>query len=158
MRASRIFVSSSSAGTFENARKQPRDHLRVGDFSGVGENRIHRQADGQLPPFAVVNCAALRADFKDALLLVLGFGEVFAVAEKLEVTQAAEHRRHPNHRKNPDDKPAETRIALLHFELRVVAMAQTLKPLDSGLSDLKLSPAANGVASPEKAREAGPRT
>ena len=98
----------------ENARKQPRNHLDVRDLGGIGEDGIHRQADGEFPALAVVDRAAHGADLKYALLLMLGFCEVFAIGEKLEVTQAGEHRRHPNHRQDPDDQPAETRVALLH--------------------------------------------
>ena len=84
------------------------------DLGRIGEDRIHREAYGELPALAIVDRAARGTDFKYALLLVLGFCEVVAVAEKLEITQAGQHRHHPNHRHDPNDQPAETRIALLH--------------------------------------------
>src|SRR5579863_9402695 len=89
--ASLIFVSRSSAGKFKT-----RDHFRIFDIGGVGENRIHGNANGQFPALAVVDHAAHRTDFKYALLLMLGFCEVFAIAEELEVTQAGQHRPHPD--------------------------------------------------------------
>ncbi len=82
--------------------------------AGSRKHGIHRQAHRQLPAFAVVDRAALRADFEYALLLMLGFCEVFAIAEELEITQARQHRHHPNHRQDPNNQPAETRVALLH--------------------------------------------
>ena len=84
------------------------------DLGGIGENRIHREAHGKLPPLAVVDGPALGADFEYALLLMLGFCEVFAIAEELEVTQAGQHCHHPNQRHDPNKQPAETRVALLH--------------------------------------------
>ena len=98
----------------EHAGKQARDHIGLFDFGRIGEDRVHRNADGQLASFAVEDVSAHRTDFVCALLLMLGFGEVIAIAEELEVTQAGQHRPHPNRRHAPDDQPAETRVALLH--------------------------------------------
>ena len=47
-------------------------NFRIGDFRRVGEDGIHRQTHRQFPAFAVVDRAALWADFEDALLLMLG--------------------------------------------------------------------------------------
>ena len=114
MCASRIFVSRSSAGTSRTRESSRATISGIGDFGRIGEHGVHRQADGELPAFAVVDRAAHRADFKNALLLMLGFREVFAIAEELEITQAGQHHHHPNHRQDPNDQPAETRVALLH--------------------------------------------
>ncbi len=82
--------------------------------AGSAKTESIGNAGSQLASFAVVDIAAHRTDFKCALLLMLGFGEVIAIAEELEVTQAGQHRPHPNRRHAPDDQPAETRVALLH--------------------------------------------
>src|SRR5579862_1584426 len=84
------FVLDIVGGNVEDVRKQMCNHPRIRHVRRIGEDGIHREADGKLPALAVVNRSALGADFENALLLVLGFREVVAVTEKLEVTQAGQ--------------------------------------------------------------------
>src|SRR2546427_11643958 len=55
-------------------------------------------------PISVVDGPALRRDFNHAPLLPLRAGHVFAVAEKLQATQAPEHRYHPYHGHGADNQ------------------------------------------------------
>ena len=69
-------VAISSGGNVQHAAEQARHHVRIGDFRRHGESRN--------PPAALMasgcrlrskNVGALRADFDDELLLVLGAGQ-----------------------------------------------------------------------------------
>ncbi len=67
-----------------------RCELRIPNLNGHGKYRVHRNAHRQRIHVAVVNRAALRSDFDDALLLTCCARKVFAVPEKLQVAEPAE--------------------------------------------------------------------
>ena len=85
-------------GDAEHTGEQPRRHFWVGDLCGHRKAGLHLNAHGELPHVAVVNRAALGADFDDALLLALSAGQIVAVADKLEVAEAGQRCPHPQHR------------------------------------------------------------
>src|SRR5579862_9605182 len=67
---------------------------------------------------AVINRAALWCDFDGALLLPLCAGEVFAMPDQLQVTQASKNRRHPQQGHAGDDQQTDVEFLCLHGPLR----------------------------------------
>src|SRR6266851_589617 len=79
----------------QDAGQQPRRQLLVAKLGGHRKRRIHRDAHRQRVHIAVEDRAALRCDFDHALLLPLRPGHIFAVKEKLQVSQTPKNGAHP---------------------------------------------------------------
>ena len=80
---------------FQHLPQKPRHHVRIGNFGGHSERRIHRHAHRQRIHVAVKNFRAARSYIDNQSLLVLRAGIIFAVAEQLQVGQPSEHRSGP---------------------------------------------------------------
>src|SRR6266481_2815758 len=79
---------------------------------GHRECRIHRDAHRQRVHVAVVDCPALGRDFDHALLLAVRPGHVFAVKEKLQVSQPPKNGRHPHEREARNNQQTVDRLAV----------------------------------------------
>jgi hypothetical protein len=102
---------------FPKRRTQPRRQLLVAKLGRHRERRIHGDAHRQRVHVAVIDGAALGRDFDHALLLPLRAGHVFAVPEKLQVSEAPKNGGQPEDcQTGNDQQPADRFAVTIRFD------------------------------------------
>ena len=80
--------------------------LFVVDFGGVGVDGVDLDGHGQFVKVAIVENAAARSYFKDALLLLVGAFDVFLVLNELEHEEAGGNGAGPDEKEEADEPEA----------------------------------------------------
>ena len=110
------FRFENIARNIQNTGEQMRrERLVLAEFRRNREGGLDFRAHRQRTHVAVVNRAALGSNFDCALLLPVRAGQVVAVLNQLQKTQASKNRAHPERHEAGDDQQSKLNAILLHL-------------------------------------------